>query len=96
MGPASVVGGEALQANANWVVLHAMLRLADGGALHPAQQAELRQQLAGLAQWLAAQPAAGTAGASRLQASSLIRNYLEEPGKVKLRPLPAIPPGAPI
>ena len=93
---ATVAGGEALQASANWVVLDALLRLVDGGQLHPGQQAEARQQLASLGQWLAAHPATGAAGASRVQASALIKTYLEEPGKVKLRPLPAIPPGAPI
>ncbi|HEY0488802.1 MAG TPA: zinc-dependent metalloprotease, partial [Telluria sp.] len=93
---ASVVGGEAVQASANWVVLDSLLRVVDGGQLHPAQHAELRQQLASLAGWLAAHATSGTTGSSRLHAAQLIRTYLEEPAKVKLRPLPAVPPGAPI
>ena len=93
---AGVVGGEALQASANWVVLDALLRLVDGGQLHPAPQAQVRQQLAALAQWLGKHPAAGAAGSERSQAAELVRKYLDEPGKVKLRPLPAVPPGAPI
>ncbi|MES2900299.1 MAG: zinc-dependent metalloprotease [Pseudomonadota bacterium] len=94
--PASVTGGEAVQASANWVVLDALLRLLDGGQLHPAQQAELRQQLAAFAQWLGRNPAATSAGSNRAQAGELIRKYLDDPSKVKLRPLPAVPPGAPI
>lgn len=91
-----VAGGEALQASANWVVLDALLRVVDEGSLHPAPQAELRQQLAGLAKWLGANPARGTIGSSRMQASAMINKYLADPNKVKLRPLPPVPPGAPI
>ncbi|MES2315993.1 MAG: zinc-dependent metalloprotease [Pseudomonadota bacterium] len=94
--PAALAGGEAVQVSANWVVLDAMLRLVDGGQLHAGQQAEVRQQLAELAQWLGKHPAKGASGRSRIEAAALIQRYLNEPNKVKLRPLPAIPPGAPI
>jgi hypothetical protein len=92
----TVAGGEAIQDSANWVVLDAMLRLIDGAELHAGQQAALRQQVADLAQWLRKHPAAGVTGQSRVEAAALIQRYLDEPGKVKLRPAPAIPPGAPI
>lgn len=93
---ASVVGGDAVQASANWVVLDALLRVVDGGQLHPAQNAELRTQLASFAQWLSRNAASGASGGTRAQAAELIRRYLDDPSKVKLRPLPSIPPGAPI
>jgi hypothetical protein len=92
----SVPAGEAVQLASDWVVLDGMLGLIGGGKLHPTVLADVRQQAAGLAQWLAAHPAPGATGTSRKQAAELIRRYLAEPGKVELRPLPAIPPGAPI
>jgi hypothetical protein len=94
--PASLVAGEAVQLSANWVVLDGLLKMADGGNLHPHVAAEVRQQLAQLAQWLRKNTAKGATGDSRAQAAALIQAYLDEPGKVKLRALPAIPPGAPI
>ena len=93
---AALAGGEAVQDSANWVVLDAMLRLIDGGELHAGQQAALRQQAAELAQWLRKHPGAGASGHSRAEAAALIQRYLDQPGQVKLRPAPAIPPGAPI
>lgn len=95
VGPA-VVAGEAVQVGANWVVLDALLRLIDGAMLHAGQQAQVRQQVADLGQWLAKHPAKGATGQSRIEAASLIQRYLNEPGKVKLRNMPPIPPGAPI
>jgi hypothetical protein len=94
--PASLAGGEAVQVGANWVVLDALLKLIDSGALHAGQQAEVRQQVAALAQWLARHPAAGATGHSRIEAAALIQRYLNDPAKVKLRAMPAVPPGAPI
>ena len=102
VGPA-VAGGAALQTGANWVVLHALLRLVDGGQLHVGAQAEVKQQLAALALWLGKKgaPGAGTNSSSSSSSSSshvagMIRQYLDQPGKVKLPALPALPPGAPI
>ncbi len=95
-GPAAV-GGAAVQLSANWVVLDAMLRVLNGGQLHAAAEAELRQHTADLADWLK-KNRGGEAGvmASRQQAASHILRYLADPRSVRLRPAPAIPPGAPI
>jgi hypothetical protein len=94
-GPA-VGAGEAVQLSANWVVLDALLRLIDGAMLHPGQQAQVRQQVAELGLWLSKHPAKGATGHSRVEAAALIQRYLNEPGKVKLRAMPPVPPGAPI
>ncbi len=94
--PAALAAGEAVQLSANWVVLDAALKMLDGGSLHPQVAAEVRQYLAQLGQWLSKNVGKGAVGDSRAQAAALISAYLAEPGKVKLRALPAIPPGAPI
>lgn len=94
--PSAVVAGDAVQVSANWVVLDTLLRLAENGNMHPGPTASLRRQLAGLGDWLAAHPAKGAVGQSRIEAADLIRRYLADPSKVKLRAMPAIPPGAPI
>jgi len=54
---------------------------------------------ASLQQWqglLGKQGGGNAVGASRTAAAETIRKYLAAPKSVKLRPLPAIPPGAPI
>jgi hypothetical protein len=94
--PATVAGGEAIQLAANWVVLDALLQALDGGKLHANVDADLRQQLRSLAGWLKSNPAKGTTAASRAQAADHVLRYLADPRSVKLRTLPAIPPGAPI
>jgi hypothetical protein len=94
--PASVVGGEAVQLAADWVLVDAMLNLLDGGKLHPQVAAEVRQSVGELAQWLRKNPGKGVTADSRKQAAELIAAYLNDPRSVKLRALPAIPPGAPI
>ncbi len=94
--PAALPAGEAVQLAANWVVLDAALKLVDGGNLHPQVQAEVRQYLAQLGQWLKTNARKGATGNSRQQAASLIARYLSEPAAVKLRALPPVPPGAPI
>jgi hypothetical protein len=93
---AGVAGGEAVQLAANWVLLDAMLNLLDGAKLHPQVDAELRQQVREFGQWLAKNPGKDVVAHSRKQAATLIAQYLADPRSVKLRPLPAIPPGAPI
>ncbi|MGV7206501.1 zinc-dependent metalloprotease [Oxalobacteraceae bacterium A2-2] len=94
--PASVAGGEAVQLAANWVVSDALLNLLDGGKLHPAVAAEVRQSVRELSQWLRAYPGKGVTADSRRQAADTIAAYLADPRSVKLRPLPPVPPGAPI
>ncbi|KQV82671.1 hypothetical protein ASD15_11170 [Massilia sp. Root351] len=94
--PASVVGGEAVQTAANWVLLDATLNLLDGGKLHAGVQAELRGVASEFAAWLAKNPGQGATAASRKQAADLVRAYLADPRSVKLRAMPSVPPGAPI
>jgi len=94
--PANVAGGEAVQLAANWVVLDALLQSLDGGKLHANVDADLRQQLRGLAAWLKANPGKGSTASSRAQAADHVLHYLADPRSVKLRALPPIPPGAPI
>lgn len=94
--PGKLAGGEAVQLAANWVVLDAVLQAVDSGKLHTNVDADLRQQLRSLAGWLKANPGKGTTAASRAQAADHIMRYLADPRSVKLRTLPAIPPGAPI
>ncbi len=94
--PACVVGGEAVQLAANWVVLDAMLNVLDGGKLHPQVAAQLQQRVRKLVQWLQQHPGQGSTAASRQQAAELVLAYLRDPRSVKLRTLPTVPPGAPI
>lgn len=94
--PAALVGGEAVQLAANWVVLDSLLKLLDGGKLHPNVDAEVRQSTRELAVWLGQHPGSGSLAASRRQAADLVQRYLADPHSVKLRAMPAIPPGAPI
>ncbi|MPQ59631.1 hypothetical protein F8197_23605 [Duganella sp. FT27W] len=94
--PATLAGGAAVQQAADWVVLDSVLRLLDGGNLHPQVEAEVRQGVRELGAWLARNPGSGSVGANRRQAVDLITRYLADPRSVKLRPAPAIPPGAPI
>jgi hypothetical protein len=86
----------AVQVAANWVVLDALLHALDEGKLHAQVDADVRASLLQWQSWLAKQGGGDAAGASRLSAAETIRSYLADPKSVKLRPLPAIPPGAPI
>jgi hypothetical protein len=94
--PSLVPGGEAVQLASNWVVLDAVLNLLDGGKLHPGVDAEVRQSTRELATWLQKNPGKGVVADSRKQAAEQILHYLADPRGIKLRPMPAIPPGAPI
>ena len=94
--PASVVGGEAVQLAANWVLVDGVLNLLDGGKLHPNVAAEVTQSARELAQWLQKNPGKGVTATSRKEAAELIAAYLKDPRSVKLRPAPPVPPGAPI
>jgi hypothetical protein len=89
-------GVAAVRHASNWVVLDSVLRLLDAGKLHPQVDAAVRQSVHDLASWLLKNPANGSLARNRTQAADLITRYLYDPGSVKLRPAPAIRPGAPI
>ncbi len=93
---AAVIAGESVQLAANWVVLDAVLNLLESGKLHPQVDAEVRQSVQSLSQWLMQNPASGTTADSRKQAVTLVQTYLNDPRRVKLRSMPVIPPGGPI
>jgi hypothetical protein len=94
--PASVIGGEAVQLAANWVLADGMLNLLDSAKLHPNVAAEVGQTVRELARWLRKNPGKGVNATSRTEAAELIEAYLKDPRSVKLRPPPPVPPGAPI
>lgn len=95
IGP-DVPAGDAVQVAANWVVLDALLHALDGGDLHAQVAADVRLSLRQWQAWLAKNPGKGSLAASRVDAVALVARYLADPKSVTLRPLPAIPPGAPI
>lgn len=86
----------AVQEAANWVVLDALLHALEDGKLHAQVDAELRASLQEWQAALAKRVGGDASAASRASAAETIRKYLADPKSVKLRPLPAIPPGAPI
>ena len=94
--PSSVPAADAVQTAANWVVLDALLQTLEVGQLHAQVDAEVRASLVAWQKWLAKNPGRGSTAASREEAASTIAKYLADPKSVKLRPLPVIPPGAPI
>jgi len=94
--PSSVPAADAVQTAANWVVLDALLQTLEAGQLHAQVDAEVRASLVAWQKWLAKNPGRGSTAASREEAASTIAKYLADPKSVKLRPLPVIPPGAPI
>lgn len=75
----------------NWVLLDAVLLSLNSGELHQAVAASWRARLAGLAGDLERVEAPQSQ-----EAAAYIRRYLADPSSVSLRPLPVIPPGAPI
>ncbi|MFO1516246.1 MAG: zinc-dependent metalloprotease [Lysobacterales bacterium] len=93
---AAGAGAQAVQLAAAWVVLDAALAALDGGQLHAQVDAELRARLGDWRTWLEHHAGDGARGASRRAAGQTIARYLADPKAVKLRPAPAIPPGAPI
>lgn len=82
-----------VQRSVNWVVLDALMGSLDSGALHPAVESEIRASLESFRQWARAR--AATDG-NLANAADRIRRYLADPGSVKLRPMPVVPPGSPI
>ena len=92
--PASANRQAALvQRSVNWVVLDALLGSLDSGTLHPVVESEIRASLESFRQWAGVRAATDSNLAS---AADRIRRYLADPASVKLRPLPPVPPGAPI
>jgi hypothetical protein len=92
----SVPAGDAVQTAANWVVLDALLNTLDAGQLHAQVDAEVRASLVQWQKLLAKNAGSGGVAASRVEAAATIGKYLADPKSVKLRPMPIIPPGAPI
>ena len=89
--PQAAGQGALVQSARDWTMLDAALLLLDGGELHPAVAAEWRSALEAFAG-----ENATSRQSDRREAAVRVRRYLDDPGSVKLRPLPAIPPGAPI
>jgi hypothetical protein len=83
--------GALLQSSRNWTMLDAALLALDGGELHPGVAAQWRASLRAFAD-----AHAGAKDADRQAAAAHVRRYLDNPASMKLRPLPTIPPGAPI
>ena len=79
------------QRSINWVVLDALLATLEAGNLHPLVDASIRDSLRKFASDSASQKRP-----DNQQAADRIQRYLADPASVKLRPLPVIPPGAPI
>lgn len=93
---AGLPAGDAVQVAANWVVLDALLLTLDGRQLHAQVDAEVRAALRRWQAWLKRHEGRRSVAASRAEAAALIAAWLADPASVKLRPLPQIPPGAPI
>ena len=89
-------GAAAVQITANWTMLYAALGTLEAGQLHAQTDADVRARLTQWQEWLRTNPGTAPYAASRAQAAVLIRAYLADPKSVKLRPLPPVPPGAPI
>lgn len=82
-----------VQRSINWVVLDALLATLEGGQLHPAVDAQIRQRLRSLQRSASQRP---DPNGDLPAAADRIESYLADPTSVKLRPLPVVPPGAPI
>jgi len=87
---------EAVQGAANRVVLDSLLHALDDGKLHAQADALVRERLRAWQAWMSRSRGTQAVVANRVAAADLIRRYLADPSSVKLRPLPEIPPGAPI
>lgn len=91
----AVPAARAVQSARNWVVLDAAIVALESGHLHPGVAAEVRH---GLRRWQEAMARSPGVPAlpDRVEAADYLARYLADPGSVKLRPPPPIPPGAPI
>ncbi|MFZ5841317.1 MAG: zinc-dependent metalloprotease [Pseudomonadota bacterium] len=94
--PTDVVAAETVQQAANWIVLDSVLAVLEGDQLHPSVAASVRSELSLWQRWLAAHAGRGMLGDNRRQAAAYLEQYLRDPAGTKRRPLPVIPPGAPI
>ncbi|MCK9539926.1 zinc-dependent metalloprotease [Dokdonella sp.] len=94
--PATAPAARAVQMAANWVVLEALLHTLQGGQLHAQVDAEVRVALTRWQRWLQRHAERGADMASRGLAADRIGRFLADPASVTLRPLPKVPPGAPI
>ncbi len=81
-----------VQRSVNWVVLDALMGSLDSGNLHPAVESEIRASLESFRQWAGARAATDRTWPARRIGSGVIWPIRS----VKLRPLPPVPPGAPI
>lgn len=94
--PAELIAAEAVQLSANWILLDSVLAALDGDHLHASVAATIRSELGQWQRWLAGHAGRGTTGDNRRQAAQYLEQYLRDPAGTKRRPLPVIPPGAPI
>jgi hypothetical protein len=85
-----------IQRSTRWLVLDTLLALLEAGELHSLVDTELRSGLQGFASWAEAQARLASGTADLGVAADRVRRYLANPASVKLRPLPLVPPGAPI
>ena len=85
-----------MQQAANWIVLDSVLATLDGDQLHASVAAAVRSELDQWQRWLAGHAGRGMIGDNRRQAAAYLEQYLRDPAGTKRRPLPVIPPGAPI
>ena len=94
--PTDLVAAEAVQQSANWILLDSVLAALDGDQLHASVAATMRDELGQWQRWLAGHAGRGMIGDNRRQAAQYLEQYLRDPTGTKRRPLPVIPPGAPI
>lgn len=85
-----------IQRSRNWVVMDALLALLDANTLHPSVDADLRASLLDFCNWASQQKPSSPDSADVRVVADRVSRYLADPASVKLRPLPIIPPGAPI
>jgi hypothetical protein len=91
--PTGLAGGAAVQATINWTVLDCLVATLDGGGLQPTVAAAVRGELSLWQRWLARN---ARGDADRTAAADWLAKYLADPGHAGRRPVPSIPPGAPI
>jgi hypothetical protein len=85
-----------VQNSINWVVLDALLAALEAGDLHASVDAQIRASLKRFHGWAQQRLNGTNADADLASAAERVARYLHDPSSVKLRPLPTVPPGAPI
>ena len=88
---AGVTAAAQVRSTRNLVAMDGAIAALESGQLNPDVAAEVRGSLR---RWQAALGA--SADVTAKDAADYLRRYLEDPAQVKVRPLPEIPPGAPI